>query len=173
MRIQYIIMSLVLATGTLFAGCTSPSAGYGAFQAPVTTPMNAPAGSESMNVTAPAVTSVSGIVITPVTPGPDVLIDLVAKKMAFNTSKITVPAGAHVIIRFQNQEPPGSSQVTGIPHNFAVYTSSNVTTKIFSGEIITGGENITYTFTAPAVPGTYYFRCDVYPPVMNGQFIVT
>ena len=31
---------------------------------------------------------------------------------------------------------------------------------------------ITYVFTAPAIPGTYYFRCDLHPS-MQGQFIVT
>jgi plastocyanin len=102
-----------------------------------------------------------------------VSIGLVAKKMAFNTSTITVPSGAHVTIYFQNQEASGSSQVAGIPHNFALYTSPDATTKLFSGDIVTGGETITYTFTAPATPGTYYFRCDVHPAVMKGQFIVT
>ncbi|HVN74616.1 MAG TPA: hypothetical protein VMT44_08495 [Methanoregula sp.] len=29
-----------------------------------------------------------------------------------------------------------------------------------------------YRFTAPETPGTYYFRCDVQPSVMNGEFIV-
>jgi len=110
---------------------------------------------------------------TPSVAGPVVVLDLIAKKMAFNTSKITVPAGSQVVIRFQNQEASGSSQVTGIPHNFAVYPSPNSSASIFSGDIITGGENITYTFTAPASPGTYYFRCDVHPTTMKGQFIVT
>jgi hypothetical protein len=34
--------------------------------------------------------------------------------------------------------------------------------KIFSGDIITGGKNITYRFNAPDTPGTYFFRCDVH-----------
>ncbi|MHB8052837.1 MAG: cupredoxin domain-containing protein [Methanoregula sp.] len=43
---------------------------------------------------------------------------------------------------------------------------------MFSGAIITGGQDITYRFTAPAAPGTYFFRCDVHPSVMKGTFIV-
>ena len=100
-------------------------------------------------------------------------IDLTAVKMAFNQSTITVPAGADVVVNFHNRETAGSSQVTGIAHNFAVYDSPAAKTTIFRGEIITGGEDATYRFTAPAVPGTYFFRCDVHPSIMNGTFIVT
>jgi len=101
-----------------------------------------------------------------------VTIDLTAKNMAFNQSTITVPAGAAVVVNFSNQEAPGSSQVTGIAHNFAVYDSPAATTAIFRGEIITGGTNATYRFTAPDTPGTYLFRCDVHPSSMTGTFVV-
>ena len=111
-------------------------------------------------------------VLTTVAGGPVVTIDLVAKDMAFNISTITVPAGVSVIVHFHNREPPGSSQVTGIAHNFAVYDSPAATKMIFSGEIITGGGDAVYRFTAPAAPGTYFFRCDVHPAIMNGQFVV-
>jgi plastocyanin len=92
--------------------------------------------------------------------------------MAFNQSTINVPAGAMVIVNFHNREDSGSSQVTGIAHNFAVYDSPSAQIKIFSGAIITGGQDITYRFTAPVKPGTYFFRCDVHPFHMNGTFIV-
>jgi plastocyanin len=92
--------------------------------------------------------------------------------MVFSPSTITVPAGATVVVNFHNRESPGSSQVTGIAHNFAVYDSQAATITIFRGEIITGGGDAVYRFTAPATPGTYFFRCDVHPSVMNGQFIV-
>ena len=42
---------------------------------------------------------------------------------------------------------------------------------IFVGDLITGPDRVTQTFTAPAEPGTYYFQCDVHP-FMNGAFIV-
>jgi plastocyanin/predicted small secreted protein len=168
-----IIPVLIVLVCTLIAGCTNSPTGHGGSQNPVTPSSTVTAANTQAPVLSPGVTAVTGTVAMPVTPGPVVTLDLIAKKMAFNTSTISVPAGAQVVIRFQNQEASGSSQVAGIPHNFAVYPSPNSSVSIFSGAIITGGENITYTFAAPASPGTYYFRCDVHPTVMKGQFIVT
>ncbi|MGA9099244.1 MAG: cupredoxin domain-containing protein [Methanotrichaceae archaeon] len=95
-----------------------------------------------------------------------VIIGLIAKNIAYNTSTITAPAGARVTINFDNED-------SGIPHNFAVYTDSSATNVIFRGQIITGSKQIAYTFIAPSTPGNYYFRCDVHPTQMYGQFIVT
>ncbi len=127
--------------------------------------------------TAPTVISTtSPVVVTTAFPtttkGPSVTVDLVAKDMAFNVSTITVPAGASVMVNFHNREPPGSSQVTGIAHNFALYDTPAAAVMIFSGEIITGGGDAVYRFTAPSTPGTYFFRCDVHPALMNGHFVV-
>jgi len=97
--------------------------------------------------------------------GQNVTIGLTAQNMAFNTSTITVPAGAMVTMNFDNRD-------SGIPHNFAAYTDSSASKSIFVGEVITGPETTTYTFTAPSDPGTYFFRCDVHPTTMTGQFIV-
>ncbi len=94
-----------------------------------------------------------------------ITLGLVAKSIAFNTSKIAVPAGAQVTVNFDNQD-------SGVPHNLAVYQSSSATSTIFKGQIITGSSKTTYTFTAPSKPGTYYFQCDVHPTTMNGQFVV-
>jgi plastocyanin len=94
-----------------------------------------------------------------------VTIDLVAKNIAFDKSTITVPVGADVTVNFDNQD-------SGIPHNFAVYTDASASTPIFVGEIITGPKTVTYSFTAPTTPGTYFFRCDVHPTIMTGTFIV-
>ena len=93
------------------------------------------------------------------------VVGLSAKDIAFNVSTITVPAGANVTVHFTNED-------SGIPHNFAVYTDSSATEKIFSGEIITGPATTTYNFTAPDKPGTYFFRCDVHPVQMTGNFVV-
>jgi plastocyanin len=93
-----------------------------------------------------------------------VTIGLTAKDISFNTSKIMVPVGSSVTIRFDNQD-------ANIPHNVAIYTDDTAKTAIFKGEIITGPGEIDYTFDAPATPGTYFFRCDIHPQ-MNGQFIV-
>jgi plastocyanin len=94
-----------------------------------------------------------------------VTIDLVAKGFAFNSSLITVPAGAAVTIRFSNQDP-------GVPHNVAIYNSPAQTTNLFRGELITGVKTIEYRFTAPATREDYYFRCDPHAG-MNGIFRVT
>ena len=97
--------------------------------------------------------------------GNAVTIDLTAQNVAFDKSTITVPAGAQVTINFNNQD-------NGIPHNFAVYTDSSASQSIFVGQTITGPDTTTYTFTAPSTAGTYFFRCDVHPTQMTGQFIV-
>lgn len=95
-----------------------------------------------------------------------VTVDLMAKNLSFNVNSITVPAGSNVVINFDNQD-------SGIPHNFAVYTDSSANTIIFKGPIITGINRTTYTFAAPNTPGTYFFRCDVHPTQMTGEFIVS
>ena len=88
-----------------------------------------------------------------------------ASGMAFDAQTITVPAGAHLKITFVNND-------NGVPHNMAFYTSSAATTVIYQGARITGVSTVTYTFDAPTTPGTYFFRCDVHPSTMTGQFIV-
>ncbi len=88
-----------------------------------------------------------------------------ASGMAFDTSTITVSTGAHVMITFHNND-------SGVPHNMAFYTSSAATTVIYQGARTTGISTVTYTFDAPTTPGTYFFRCDVHPNTMTGEFIV-
>ncbi|WP_301663157.1 outer membrane protein assembly factor BamB family protein [Methanoculleus frigidifontis] len=93
----------------------------------------------------------------------NVTVGLTAENIAFNTSTITVPAGAAVTMDFTNLD--------NVPHNFAAYETAEASDAIFVGEVIGQGE-ITYTFTAPETPGTYFFRCDVHPVAMTGDFIV-
>jgi len=100
----------------------------------------------------------------PTSTSQSVSINLTAKNIAFDKNTITVPAGAHVTMIFNNQD-------TGIPHNFALYTNQSAQTSIFRGEIVTGPTTVTYTFDVPTQPGTYFYRCDVHPH-MAGQFIV-
>ena len=118
----------------------------------------------STATTAPASTT------PPTTPpatsnGQSITINLIAQGMAFDQSSITVPAGASVTMVFNNKD-------SGIPHNFALYTDSTASTSIFVGQTITGPKTITYTFTAPTTPGSYFFRCDVHPTSMKGTFVV-
>jgi plastocyanin len=92
------------------------------------------------------------------------MLNITAQAVEFDMDTITVPAGANVTMAFDNRDE-------GVPHNVAVYTDPSMAEEIFVGEIITGPAEITYTFTAPEEPGTYYFQCDVHPS-MNGDFIV-
>jgi plastocyanin len=91
-------------------------------------------------------------------------IDLTAQNLAFDKSTITVKAGSQVTINFNNKD-------SGIPHNFAIYTDQSASQIIYKGDMVTGPAAKTYAFTAPATPGTYFFRCDVHPTMMTGQFI--
>jgi len=97
--------------------------------------------------------------------GESVTVNLSSQNVAFDMSQIAVPPGATVTIIFTNNDG-------GIPHNFALYETQAASTSILVGEIITGGNTIEYIFTAPTTPGTYFFRCDVHPVAMTGDFIV-
>jgi plastocyanin len=165
MHIRYpALLFMTLLVGSLTAGCTSPGNTH-TTPIPVSTP-------EVAHLALPAGVTPFSAAVSPVG-GQPVTIELSAGKMAFSLSSITVPAASDVIVNFHNQEPAGSSQVTGIAHNFALYDSPAAKTTIFSGEITTGGENVSYTFAAPGQPGTYFFRDDLYPLLMNGTFVVT
>ena len=123
---------------------------------------------QATNVALPQGSSIASNALsaTAASPATSVIINLTAKNIAFNTRTITVPAGADVTINFDNQD-------SNIPHNFAVYETQAAQKAIFQGKIITGPAKTTYTFKAPVTPGTYFFRCDVHPTIMKGQFIVT
>jgi cytochrome c oxidase subunit 2 len=96
---------------------------------------------------------------------PAVNLTLIADKMSFNTNTLTVPAGAPVTLTFDNQD-------SSVPHNFALYSDTSAATPIFVGQIITGPSSVVYKFTAPAAPGSYFFRCDVHPTTMTGTLVV-
>jgi len=151
----------------IFAGCTSTPGPGPVTTVPTTTiPTTAPTAVPTTPATTPAPTTVPVTVTTQPTTGGEIMVSLVAKNIAFDKSQITVPAGAHVTMLFDNQD-------TGIPHNFALYTDSHATTRIFVGDFVTGPKMVTYTFTAPSTPGNYFFRCDVHPEMMTGTFTVT
>ena len=95
----------------------------------------------------------------------NVVVGISAMNIAFNTSTITVPAGANVTMKFDNQD-------ANVGHNVAVYETSAADKPIYVGDIITGPKMVVYNFTAPDKAGTYFFRCDVHPS-MNGKFVVT
>jgi plastocyanin len=102
--------------------------------------------------------------MTPARAVASVTIEIAAANMVFDTETITAPAGAEVTMDFDNRDE-------NIPHNVSIYTDSSASDAIFVGDIITGPARITYTFTAPETPGTYFFQCDVHP-FMSGAFVV-
>jgi plastocyanin len=141
--IKILLSIIVLGILIILLGCTS---------SPSSTPAPAPAPSP------PPTTTPSSSQTT-------VTINLTAQGMAFDRKTISVSAGADVTVIFENKDK--------VPHNLAVYTDKSAAKGIFVGEVITGPKTITYRFTAPTNPGTYFFRCDVHPATMIGDFIVT
>lgn len=135
---------------------------------PSVSPTLSPSPSTSPKVS-PTVTTSPSSSLTPLpsssTTAGAVTIDLVAQNIAFNLKTITVPAGSQVTVNFINLDGD-------LPHTFSVYTDSSATTVIFKGDPIIGEATTTYSFTAPTTPGTYFFRCDIHPTQMTGQFIV-
>ena len=92
-------------------------------------------------------------------------VSLVAQGNAFDKSTISVLVGAYVTINFENRDP--------VAHNFALYANTSAPLPaIFQGQAITGPGTITYRFSAPLVPGFYFFRCDLHPTTMTGTFLV-
>ncbi len=156
----------ITETATQLETATSPATEMTTAETPSTTTVAATTTTVAATTT-PTVTNTTtpAATTTTVAAGGTATVDLSAKNIAFDKSTITVPAGADVTVDFDNEDD-------GIPHNFAVYTDSSATDTIFSGETITGPDTTTYTFTAPSDPGTYYFRCDVHPEQMNGDFVV-
>lgn len=188
-----LVALLVVSAGVLAAGCTIPGGN-------VTPPTAPPTGTETPSVTetttagteTPAATATTAATVTTAattttgTPsatattaganvttaattaaagGKTATVDLTAENIKFDKSTITVPAGAAVTVNFNNKD-------SGVPHNFAVYTDSSASQNIFKGDTVTGPATTTYTFTAPSTPGTYFFRCDVHPQQMTGDFVV-
>ena len=131
------------------------------------TPASTPAATPTPNTSPATPASPPTQTAAPTTPttssGQSVNINLIAQNMAFDQSTITMPAGASVTMVFNNKE--------SAPHNFALYTDSSAARLIFKGDVIRTS-TITYKFDAPSTPGTYFFRCDLHPTTMTGNFIV-
>jgi len=98
--------------------------------------------------------------------GPAVTISLIAKGIAFDKTKLSVPAGKPFAIAFDNQD-------AGIQHDVQVFDNESFSgTPLLNGEIVTGPAKVTYG--APALEaGTYYFHCSVHPAQMQGTIEAT
>jgi plastocyanin len=97
----------------------------------------------------------------PAAPG---TLTLAASNLAFDKRSLTAPPNTQTRLQFENKD-------AGVLHNVAIYNNNRATTKIFVGELTTGPNTTTYTFTTPAA-GTYFFRCDSHPDQMTGTFNV-
>ncbi len=86
-------------------------------------------------------------------------ITVTAADLVFDTDQIDAPAGEAFAIEFVNDD--------SVPHNIAIYTDESKSETLFEGEIINGGETITYQVPALEA-GDYYFDCQVHPD-MNGR----
>jgi plastocyanin len=100
----------------------------------------------------------------PVGPGP-VTVTIVAENIQFDLDTLTANAGSEFNVTLDNRD-------AGVLHNIAFYTDRSLSQPIYVSELITGPAVQMNTFTAPAAPGTYFFRCDVHPDTMSGAFIV-
>lgn len=98
--------------------------------------------------------------------GPGVTISLTAKGIAFDKTKLSVPAGKPFAIAFDNQD-------AGIQHDVQIFDNESFTgTPLLNGEIVTGPAQVTYD--APVLEaGTYHFHCSVHPAQMQGTILAT
>jgi hypothetical protein len=92
-------------------------------------------------------------------------ITLVAQSLKWDKGSVSAGADAPVTVILDNRDP-------GVLHNVAFYTNRAATQKIFGSELIAGPAQQTSNFTAPPVPGSYFFKCDVHPDTMSGSFNV-
>jgi hypothetical protein len=92
-------------------------------------------------------------------------IQLVAVNIRWDKESLSAPAGQPVSVVMDNQD-------AGVLHNFSLYVDRAYSQSIFVGDIVAGPIIEVYNFDAPGTPGTYFFRCDVHPDTMTGQFTV-
>lgn len=76
-----------------------------------------------------------------------------AANIQFDTDQLTIPADG-APLQFINDDTA--------EHNVAIYEDDSASEEIFVGQIIPGGQQITYEVPGHE-PGDYYFQCDVHP----------
>ena len=92
--------------------------------------------------------------------GDGATVDVVIEGFAFVPNEFSLSAGEDVTIGLQNP--------AGVPHTFTVYLDDAFSEMQGTTVSLAGGaeETVFGTFDA----GTYFFRCEIHPATMTGQF---
>jgi hypothetical protein len=93
-------------------------------------------------------------------PNPNLIILLKAANSAFSESELQAPAFTQVSIILENAD-------ANTAHSFSLYRTPNGSEPVFLGGSVAAGETRAFTFTTPE-PGTYYYRDDLTPGLLNG-----
>jgi plastocyanin len=93
---------------------------------------------------------------SPAATGP---VQITAKDVAFDKKAFALPADVPTTIRFRNND-------TAVQHNIAIYRDSAFSQVVFKGELFAGPGTREYKVPAMTA-GTYYFHCDVHPPMQG------
>jgi len=93
-------------------------------------------------------------------------VTLTAQGIAFAQTKLTFTAGEKIALTFENKD-------AGTPHNFVLFDGPDANApQLFRGDVVTGPTVTTYSFTAPAKPGDYFFHCEIHPTMTGTASVV-
>jgi len=90
-------------------------------------------------------------------------LEITSDALKFDKDTLTATAGSQVALSLVNKE--------AVPHNLSIYEDDSASVALYTGDLATA-DTVVYEFEAPAEPGTYFFRCDIHPADMVGDFIV-
>jgi plastocyanin len=96
--------------------------------------------------------------------GADGGLTVTAQNIQFDTDSIELPANEEAELTFVNDDSSSTQ------HNISIYDTPDAEENLFEGQIIPGGQEVTYAIP-PLEGGEYYFHCDVHPG-MNGDVTV-
>ncbi len=179
--IRSMLRSLAVAAviGLIAAGCSNPngassswsfgpslppasgeaSAAPSASTVPSAPPSAPPSAAPSPSAPASPATSPAGASGAPAGGATPLTIGTrTGSELEFEPDEVSVPAGSHVSVTFQNQ--------ASLPHNLTFGAPINVAT----GPVVDPGASETIEFDAPA-PGDYMFMCTIHPG-MEGTLTV-
>ncbi|MBI3750590.1 MAG: cupredoxin domain-containing protein [Chloroflexi bacterium] len=146
-------LAAIWAIAIVAGGCAA-QANPGWTYAPVVVPSGS-AGTSS----APPGPASTPAASSPQPPGGATVIDITARNVAFEQTRLTAPANVPLTIHFDNED-------SGVPHDVAIYRGSAEGQQVFQGAIVTGVASTDYH--VPALPaGTYTVICTVHPTLMT------